>query len=77
MQPSTTYRVAATGRRERFLSFLLGHRMTKSKRASGNQGMAWLRRPDNIDPLDLAVELIRDALAEEAARTRVAPDETA
>lgn len=73
MQPSTTYRVAATGRRERFLSFLLGHRMTKSKCASGNQGMAWLRRPDNIDPL----ELIRDALAEEAARTRVAPDETA
>jgi hypothetical protein len=75
MQPSGTYRVEAGARRESFLSFFLGHRTTRSKPGSGNQGTDGALQPDSIDPLDLAVALIRDALAEEAARTRVAPDE--
>lgn len=76
MQPSGTYRVEAGARREGFLSFLMGHRTKKSKRGSGNQRTVGVLRTGNIDPLDLAVVLIRDALAAEAAWTRVPADET-
>jgi hypothetical protein len=76
VQPSGTYRVEAGARRAGFLSLLMGYRTTKSRWGFGNLGAVGVLRPDNIDPLDLAVVLIRDALAAEAARTRVPADET-
>jgi hypothetical protein len=76
IQPAGTYRVVAGARREGFLSLLIGERMPKSRRASGNQGTVGVLRPDYFDPLDMAVALIRDALAAEAARTSVRSDET-
>jgi hypothetical protein len=75
MQPAGTYRVVAGARREGFLSLLMGERTTKPRRGFGVQGAVGVLRPDKIDPLDLAVVLIRDALAAEAARTRVPSDD--
>lgn len=76
MQPSGTYRVEAGARREGFLSLLMGYRTTQSRWGFENLEAVGVLRLDNIDPLDLAVVLIRDTLAAETARTRVPADET-
>jgi hypothetical protein len=75
MQPAGSYRVVAGARRDRFLSLLMGERTTKPRREPGNQNAAGVLRPGKVDPLDLAVVLIRDALAAEAAMTRVTADD--
>ena len=64
MQPAGTYRVeAGAGREGRFASFMGEYRGLGSRRT------VRVIRANAIDPLDLAMVLIRDAIAAEAATT--------
>ena len=76
VQPSGTYSVGTGARPAEFFEFLKGNRQSTWIRVCRNPGTAGVLQLANIDPLDLAAALIRDALPAEGVGTGVQPNES-
>lgn len=71
VQPSGTYSVETHEEHARFFSFLNAKRTSTWIRICRNPGIAGVLQSVNIDPLDLAAALIRDAVPAEVAGTEL------
>jgi hypothetical protein len=65
VQPSGTYSVETRDEHNRFLPFLKANRTSTWIRVCRNPGIAGALHVVNIDPLDLAAALMRDAVLAE------------
>jgi hypothetical protein len=71
VQPSGTYSVEAREEHAGFFSFLKAKRTSTWIRICRNPGIAGVLQNVNVDPLDLAAALIRDAVPAEVAGTEL------